>query len=307
MSAKLMGQVYSIELGHAEQDVLLAMADHAQDDGSNVFPSVDRIAWKTGYDRRSVQRAMKALREGCVLVETAAATRTLPTEYRIDLGAGTLKPLFEPGTRHKAELARRAKREEELGNGDTMPPGASEDRPASEAIRGGAVSRQGRRGAALTIREPSVNNDAVEDAEHVGTQKDVEASNHSPLPSKKEEPQTPKDFQEIANHHAATFSRPLVPLGEEEKKRLGEVLAVASLEEAKRAISGVKAAGWKSTSLCSIFKPRREWDEFTMRDRVDTLLSKAAEGEEAATPKLSGLERQEAEARAMATAQGTAS
>lgn len=89
-----MGSVYEVELSHGQQAVLLAMADHAQDDGSDVFPSKARLAWKTGYDERQVQRIIKQLREQGVLVEVAPPAQHRPTEYRINLGAAKPKPAF---------------------------------------------------------------------------------------------------------------------------------------------------------------------------------------------------------------------
>jgi Helix-turn-helix domain len=95
VSASLMGSVYGIELSHPQQAILLAMADHAQDDGTDVFPSIARLAWKTGYDDRQVKRIIKDLRAEGVLVEVAPPAQHRPTEYRIDLEAATKKPSFE--------------------------------------------------------------------------------------------------------------------------------------------------------------------------------------------------------------------
>lgn len=41
--------------------VLLVLADHANDDGTGAFPSVDTIAWKTRMGERTVQRHLRAL------------------------------------------------------------------------------------------------------------------------------------------------------------------------------------------------------------------------------------------------------
>lgn len=95
MSGKLMGTVYEYEFSHGEQSILLAMADHAQDDGSHCFPSIRRICWKTGYERRHVQRLMAGLRDSGVLTEVRAATTNHPVEYAIHLDAATKKPPFE--------------------------------------------------------------------------------------------------------------------------------------------------------------------------------------------------------------------
>lgn len=44
--------------------VLQALAEHAHPDGSNAHPSVLRIQYRTGYDRATVQRALRRLEKG---------------------------------------------------------------------------------------------------------------------------------------------------------------------------------------------------------------------------------------------------
>jgi hypothetical protein len=61
MSAKISGQVWDFDLPTNEQLVLLAMTDHADHIGENMYPSVGLIAWKTGYSERQVQRLIKSL------------------------------------------------------------------------------------------------------------------------------------------------------------------------------------------------------------------------------------------------------
>jgi hypothetical protein len=97
MSGLVMGQVWSLDLTKGQQAVLLSLADHAHDDGTRVFPSVSLTAWKTGYQRRHVQRLIRELRDLGVLIEVAPATARLPTEYRIDLAAGKQKPPHRGG------------------------------------------------------------------------------------------------------------------------------------------------------------------------------------------------------------------
>ncbi|MCX4232822.1 helix-turn-helix domain-containing protein [Streptomyces ortus] len=43
--------------------VLLILADHANDDGTGAFPSVDTIVWKTRMGERTVQRHLRTLEE----------------------------------------------------------------------------------------------------------------------------------------------------------------------------------------------------------------------------------------------------
>jgi len=94
MSWKISGLVWELDLTHSQQSVLLAVADHAKHDGSDVFPSVARIAWKTGYSDRQVRRTMKDLRELGILILIKEANRYRPREYKIDISAGKKKDLF---------------------------------------------------------------------------------------------------------------------------------------------------------------------------------------------------------------------
>lgn len=43
--------------------VLQALAEHAHKDGTNAYPSVLRLRYRTGFDRRTVQRALRRLEE----------------------------------------------------------------------------------------------------------------------------------------------------------------------------------------------------------------------------------------------------
>jgi|GEM_PF-7011489 len=94
MSWKISGLVWELELTHSQQSVLLAMAEHAEHDGSKVFPSVARIAWKTNYSDRQVRRVMSELREMEILVIAKESNRYRPREYKIDISAGKKKKLF---------------------------------------------------------------------------------------------------------------------------------------------------------------------------------------------------------------------
>jgi DNA-binding Lrp family transcriptional regulator len=48
--------------------VLQALAEHARRDGTNAHPSVLRIQYRTGYDRTTVQRALRRLEKGGLIV-----------------------------------------------------------------------------------------------------------------------------------------------------------------------------------------------------------------------------------------------
>lgn len=95
MSAKAMGRVWDLDLPHNELLVLLAMADHADHAGNNIYPSIGLIAWKTGYSKRQVQRVIQKLVEDGILILVAESTAQRPNVYRMNLEAGKIKQPFK--------------------------------------------------------------------------------------------------------------------------------------------------------------------------------------------------------------------
>lgn len=67
MSIRVMTFVWDARLPTAEKIVLLVIADHANDDGSNAWPSIATIARKASMSERSVQRHIKSLEQAGVL------------------------------------------------------------------------------------------------------------------------------------------------------------------------------------------------------------------------------------------------
>jgi hypothetical protein len=90
MSGKVSGMIWDLDLPHAEAWVLMAMADHADHEGNNVYPSVGLIAWKTCYSERQVQRIIKSLRTKRILVPMEEAAGHV-VKYRIVLTGVPLK------------------------------------------------------------------------------------------------------------------------------------------------------------------------------------------------------------------------
>lgn len=97
MSVKVMSHVWELELPSEHQQVMLALADHAHDDGSECFPSIRYLAWKTGKSGRTVSRIMSQLRENGLIIPTAflEGGRGHPTKYTINLSAGKPKPPYQ--------------------------------------------------------------------------------------------------------------------------------------------------------------------------------------------------------------------
>lgn len=89
-----MAQVWERTLTHGQQAIMLALADHARDDGTHVYPSLSSVARKTGYSLRQVKRIVGELRRLGMLAVVAPARRGRPTEYRIHLSAVPEKKPF---------------------------------------------------------------------------------------------------------------------------------------------------------------------------------------------------------------------
>ena len=93
----MMAEVWKLDLPQNEKFVLLAFADHADDEGIT-FPSIGRIAWKTGYARRQVQVISASLRAGGLLEVMAGnrGGRSRSTLYRIRPEKGVKNAPFRP-------------------------------------------------------------------------------------------------------------------------------------------------------------------------------------------------------------------
>ncbi len=93
MSIAVMSEVWKYKCTSTEQQILLAMADHADDDGV-CWPSVRKVAWKIGVSARTVQRIWRILEGNGVLVIEKHATPTRPKIYRLCLDVMELKEPF---------------------------------------------------------------------------------------------------------------------------------------------------------------------------------------------------------------------
>lgn len=86
MSVRLMAEVFErYPNGGGEMLLALALADHASDDGTSVYPKVKALAEKTRQSERTVQYQLRAMQEAgwLILVGSGNGGRSMSTEYRI--------------------------------------------------------------------------------------------------------------------------------------------------------------------------------------------------------------------------------
>lgn len=101
-----MAAVWDLEaIESTDKFVLLKLADHADDEGRNAWPSVETIARAICKSERTVQRALRKLeRDGWIVVERAAGPKRPPT-YRVIAAArgDKMTPIGAPrGDTHDA-------------------------------------------------------------------------------------------------------------------------------------------------------------------------------------------------------------
>jgi biotin operon repressor len=89
MSYRLLEEIWSSDLNSTDKFVLMRLADHAQDDGTSIYPSNASVARFCSMSLRTVWESIRRLRDSGLLVEVRKANSggRKTAEYRIDTGA----------------------------------------------------------------------------------------------------------------------------------------------------------------------------------------------------------------------------
>ena len=83
-----MALVWRAKMKTSEKMVLLKLADHADDDGENAWPSVPTMQAQCGMGRSTVQRHLASLQEqGLIKLTREGGGRRKPNCYRVELDA----------------------------------------------------------------------------------------------------------------------------------------------------------------------------------------------------------------------------
>lgn len=110
MSVKYMGLVFEADLPRQQRSILLAMADHVDSAGRRCMASEERIAYKTGYERRQVGRIIEQLQEVGILIYRGRSTKYGTQIYDIDKDKIPMLPSYEVWIAN--ERAKRAAKKE---------------------------------------------------------------------------------------------------------------------------------------------------------------------------------------------------
>ncbi len=95
-----MSLVFDYYQGHpGEKFTALAVADHADHEGENVYPSIKQLALKTGHDERTIQRHLRQMEcKGWLEVAETGGGRGKRTRYRFPVDkikGGMMSPFFK--------------------------------------------------------------------------------------------------------------------------------------------------------------------------------------------------------------------
>lgn len=168
MSVRLMGLVWEREMSHAQQAVLLALADHGQDDGTRIYPSYARLAWKSGYSRRQVKRLVLGLiKLGAIKRVRRGGPRAGTNSYRLNLEVFQLKKPLEGGDiltppRTSEVVSPRPPRGDKTGLGGdiAMSPESPSESPYNHKKRARVIPKGSR------ASEPDKKRDRIREAIH---------------------------------------------------------------------------------------------------------------------------------------------
>lgn len=175
MSAKVMGLVFEADLPRAEKFILLALADHAKEDGSDVYPSVARIEWKTGYSERQIRTLIDNLEKMGILrvVHPGGSGPADVRKYKIVLASIPMLPEFSSWKESKG--AKTAPLDQSPRVQSLQHKGAISDEKGCnfEQKKGAAIAPEPR---TITVLEPPVEATAQKTAPSAEENYDIDAS-----------------------------------------------------------------------------------------------------------------------------------
>lgn len=138
MSVRLMNRVFDLVLPPMQKLVLLTMSSHADDDGGSCYPSVERIAARTGLTRRGTQKILRRLEDSRLLVPMASQPGS-SRNYHIRIpqggeqGSQGERTRFTGGANQRAERGERGSPDSSLS---VTEPSSKQNLPPQKAARG---------------------------------------------------------------------------------------------------------------------------------------------------------------------------
>lgn len=108
MSIKLMSKVWDLDVDSTSAILLLRICDFATDEGTRIYPSIDRLAHETGVSKSTVKRRIREWKSGGVLrcIRPGGRGAHDTSEYCIDLSMFEVRKPLKEGIRLTEGLLR---------------------------------------------------------------------------------------------------------------------------------------------------------------------------------------------------------
>jgi len=130
MSVEAMAWAFAQPLKPCPKSVLVALANRADEDGQ-CWPGIEDLEQRTGWNRRSIQRAIKDLQDRGLLV---ASFRFKPMGgQNSNLYRLACSPNFIPTSRHQGDTPSRGRVTQGRGEGDTQSPKSSSEQSVEQS------------------------------------------------------------------------------------------------------------------------------------------------------------------------------
>lgn len=150
MSLAALEWAWSLTVSPTQKLVALALADHANDD-RECWPSLSRLAARTGLSPSAIKDAMNALEQANLVIRDRDSGRK--TRYRLGINGHQTRPPGGPSTRPPGGLGRETARPP---GGSTRPPGGPTRPPGGPELGRLAATnlKRNRKEASLTESSP---------------------------------------------------------------------------------------------------------------------------------------------------------
>jgi hypothetical protein len=198
MSGKVSGMVWELNIPHGHAWVLMSLADHAEHDGTQVFPGNGLTAWKTGYSVSQIKRILRDLIHQYGLIEPVVpgggASRA---EYRIcieNFEGWKKEPMPSRGGQASNQNANKTNR----GHNE---PGSSDPSPVGSSTR----AHDDRTVSIETSRRASASLDATDAIEHPFRFFCTLANAFDIIITPEDRTQTARHFKDLKRKHNPTY------------------------------------------------------------------------------------------------------
>lgn len=101
MSIEYLAYAWKIKFSTELRIVYMAMADHADQEGKNIFPAIAQLAWKTDMNVRTLQRNIRKLEATGLLVRDRKGNGRTTNMWHIDISKAEMKEPFQRAPRRE--------------------------------------------------------------------------------------------------------------------------------------------------------------------------------------------------------------